>query len=54
MPCVSHREAIGSGSEAGSYLRPIDCLYHSTLDLGVIKTKKELRQQMSSVFCGIA
>jgi len=29
-----------SGSEAGSYLRPIDFVYHSTLVLRVIKKKK--------------
>ena len=29
-----------SGSEAGSYLRRIDFVYHSTLDLRVIKKKK--------------
>ena len=30
-----------SGSEAGSYLRLIDCVYHSTLGLRVIKKKKK-------------
>jgi len=30
-----------SGSEAGSYLRPIDFVYHSTLGLKVIKKKKK-------------
>ena len=30
-----------SGSEAGSYLRLIDFVYHSTLGLSVIKKKKE-------------
>jgi len=30
-----------SGSEAGSYLRLIDFVYHSTLDLRVIKKKKK-------------
>jgi len=30
-----------SGSEAGSYLRRIDFVYHSTLGLGVMKKKKE-------------
>ena len=30
-----------SGSEAGSYLRPIDFVYHSTLGLRVIKKKKD-------------
>ena len=29
-----------SGSEAGSYLRRIDFVYHSTLGLRVIKKKK--------------
>jgi len=29
-----------SGSEAGSYLRPTDFEYHSTLGLRVIKKKK--------------
>jgi len=32
-----------SGSEAGSYLRLIDFVYHSTLGLRVIKKKKHLR-----------
>ena len=30
-----------SGSEAGSYLRLIDVVYHSTLGLRVIKKKRE-------------
>jgi len=30
-----------SGSEAGSYLRLIDFVYHSTLSLRVIKKKRE-------------
>jgi len=30
-----------SGSEAGSYLRLIDFVYHSTLDLTVIKRVRE-------------
>ena len=30
-----------SGSEAGSYLRLIDFVYHSALGLGVIKKKKK-------------
>ena len=30
-----------SGSEAGSYLRLIDFVYHSTLGLRVIKNKKK-------------
>jgi len=29
------------GSEAGSYLRLIDFVYHSTLGLGVIKKRRE-------------
>jgi len=32
-----------SGSEAVSYLRLIDFVYHSTLDLKVIKKKKKFR-----------
>ena len=32
-----------SGSEAGSYLRLIDFVYHSTLGLRVTKKKKKLR-----------
>ena len=32
-----------SGSEAGSYLRLTDFVYHSTLGLGVIKKKKRTR-----------
>jgi len=31
-----------SGSEAGSYLRLIDFVYHSTLGLRVIKKKKKV------------
>jgi len=31
---------MSSGSEAGSYLRLIDFVYHSTLGLKVIKKKK--------------
>ena len=32
---------MGSGCEAGSYLRLIDFVYHSTLGLRVIKKKKK-------------
>jgi len=32
---------ICSGSEAGSYLRLIDFVYHSTLGLRVVKKKKK-------------
>jgi len=31
-----------SGYEAGSYLRRIDCVYHSTLSLRVIQKKKKV------------
>ena len=31
-----------SGSEAGSYLRLMDFVYHSTLGLRVIRKKREL------------
>jgi len=34
---------MGSGSEAGSYLRLIDFVHHSTLGLRVIKKKRRLR-----------
>jgi len=34
-----------SGSEAGSYLRLIDFVYHSTLGLRVIKKKKKMREK---------
>jgi len=33
-----------SGSEAGSYLRLIDFVYHSTLGLRVIEKKKKCTQ----------
>ena len=33
---------MGSDSEAGSYLRLIDFVYHSTLGLRVIKKKEKL------------
>ena len=41
-----------SGSEAGSYLRLLDFVYHSTLGLSVIK-KKKLRQTNRSKGYGI-
>ena len=41
-----------SGSEAGSYLRLIDFVYHSTLGLSVIKKKK--KDQRGSVADGKA
>ena len=36
-----------SGSEAGSYLRLIDFVYHSTLGLRVIKKKREAPCRLS-------
>jgi len=36
-----------SGSEAGSYLRLIEFVYHPTLDLRVKKKKKRHTQQFS-------
>ena len=38
-----------SGSEAGSYLRLIDCVYHSTLGLRVIKKISMLPRSISGV-----
>jgi len=38
-----------SGSEAGSYLRLIDFVYHSTLGLRVIQKKKRRVQLRSKV-----
>ena len=40
-----------SGSEAGSYLRRIDFVYHSTLDLRVIKKKKYGERREDSSTC---
>ena len=37
-----------SGSEAGSYLRLIDFVYHSTLGLRVIKKKTDRRNFVSN------
>jgi len=37
---VNYFTEMCSGSEAGSYLRLIDILYHSTLGLRVIKKKR--------------
>ena len=43
-----------SGSEAGSYLRLIDFVYHSTLGLRVIKKKVyEERFGVSVLGCGV-
>ena len=49
-----------SGSDAGSYLRLIDCVYHSTLGVRVIKKKKRrlnlpgagFSLRVASVECG--
>ena len=38
-----------SGSEAGSHLRLIDVVYHSTLGLRVIKKKKKAGGQVGGV-----
>jgi len=38
-----------SGTEAGSYLRPIDFVYHSPLGLRVIKKKTWLLDEASSL-----
>ena len=40
-----------SGSEAGSYLRLIDCVYQLTLGLRVIKKKKALDPVTVCAFC---
>jgi len=46
LPCLdqdienSYFTVMCSGSEAGSYLRLIDFVYHSTLGLRVVKKKK--------------
>jgi len=39
-----------SGSEAGSYLRLIDFVYHSTLGLRVINKKKRRARGKASAF----
>ena len=41
-----------SGSEAGSYLRLIDFVYHSTLGLRVIKKKKKRTNFFAVATCG--
>ena len=40
----NHFTEVCCGSEAGSYLRPIDFVYHSTLGVRVIKNKKKQRR----------
>jgi len=42
-PCQKASGLRVRGSEAGSYLRRIDFVYHSTLGLRVIKKKKKAR-----------
>ena len=48
MSCPSKVE-VCSGSEAGSYLRLIDFVYHSTLGLRVIKKKEKAMSCLSKV-----
>ena len=43
---------LGVGGEAGSYLRLIDLVYHSTLGLRVIK-KKKVRGNTAHVLQGV-
>jgi len=42
-----------SGSEAGSYLRLIDFLYHSTLGVRVIKKKRRVGGIRAAAICAI-
>jgi len=42
-----------SGSEAGSYVRLIDFVYHSTLGLRVIKKKEKLEGFVGAGFWGV-
>jgi len=39
-----------SGSEAGSYLRLVDCVYHSTLGLRVMKKKTQMKNKWIGLF----
>jgi hypothetical protein len=39
---------ICSGSEAGSYLRPLEFMYHSTLGLRAITKKKKQTRALAS------
>jgi len=41
-PGTNYFTEMCSGSEAGSYLRLIDFVYHSTLGLRVIKKREEV------------
>jgi len=47
-PYCGWRPEMCSGSEAGSYLRRIDFVYHSTLGLRVVKQKKRRRPERPS------
>ena len=47
MDALSFAHSECSGSEAGSYLRLIYCVYHSTLGLRVIK-KRERRGRIAA------
>ena len=40
-----------SGSEAGSYLRLIDFVYHATLGVRVIKKKKKVNSSTRDLWC---
>ena len=55
-PCASHQtQEICSGSEAGSYLRLIDFVYHSTLGLRVInKNKKKGPEECRCICCPVS
>ena len=46
----SHFTEMCSGSQAGSYLRLIDFVYHSTVGLRVIKKKRSTSQQQRLSF----
>ena len=48
FPPACEVDIRSSGSEAGSYLRLIDFVYHSTLGLRVIKKKREDIRSVSS------
>ena len=44
---------MGSGSEAGSNLRPMDFVYHSTLGLRVMKKKKKSLSKPFTPSCAL-
>jgi len=59
QPCLSlcgRTDLVGSGSEAGPYLRLIDFVYHSTLGLGVIQKRRfgETARALRSLSSGSA